>query len=198
MINFFTPLLDSFIAIFIIIDPFLGLAVFSSMAAGMSIRNRAKQATVAAGVALALLIIFMFTGMAVLNLMGIQFSSFKVAGGLILLLLGIQSVLGFEFSKIHENKKFAAVLIGTPLLCGPGAMTAITVLSKKHGYLPPLIASILALYITWLMLVYSHKIESIVGARIIKILSRVMGLFVAALAVQFIWDGVAMMIASAR
>jgi multiple antibiotic resistance protein len=194
---FMQAILDSFIALFIILDPFLGLAVFSTITKGMNSKERAEQAFVAAAVAFGLLVIFMFGGLYVLNLLGIDFASFKVGGGILLLILGIQAVLGIEFAKKKQNTKAAAVIIGTPLLCGPGAMTAITVLSEKYSYLPPLIASIIAVYITWVMLVYSDKITKLLGDRSIEIISRVMGLILAALAIQFIKDGVVVMINSA-
>jgi multiple antibiotic resistance protein len=192
--DFISQVLYSFSTLLIILDPFLGLAVFSALTKGMSIKEKFREATVASGVAFSLLIIFMLTGIWLLHLLDIQFGAFKVAGGLILLMLGVQAVLGLEFTKKQTHTKVAAVVIGTPLLCGPGAMTAITVLSEKHGYLPAAIGALGATYVTWILLTYSHKIEKFVGQRVIEVVSRVMGLILSALAIQFIYNGIMLLI----
>ncbi len=186
--------INSFVPLFIILDPFLGLAVFISLTKGMAAKEKAKQAMLAAGVALGLLVIFLFGGKYLLDALGINLSSLRVAGGIILLILGVQAVLGIEFAKKSEKRKVAAVIIGTPLLCGPGAMTSIIVLSDKYGYLPALIAAIVAIAITWVMLFYSEKITKVLGDRIIEVISRILGLILAALAVGMIQEGVIDMI----
>ena len=91
---FFSATIKSFIALFIIIDPFLSLAVFISLTKGMDKKELSKQAFIAVLVALGLLLIFLFSGLILLNLLGITFSSFIVAGGIILLILGVQTLFG--------------------------------------------------------------------------------------------------------
>jgi multiple antibiotic resistance protein len=195
--EFLLGFLKSFVALFIIIDPFLGLVVFVSLTKGESKANKAKAALIAVGVAGALLGLFLFTGMMLLNIMGISFPSFVVAGGVILLILGVQAVLGIEFSKKENvDKKAAAIVIGTPLLSGPGAMTTIVILAQQYGYWPPLLALIATLFITWLTFYYSEKIATWMGDRLLEVLSRVMGLMLAALAAEFIKDGISDMVRS--
>src|SRR3989339_1292549 len=173
--EFFIGIIKSFVALFIILDPFLCLVVFISLTSGMEKKEKAKQALVAVSVAGGLLILFLFTGLFLLNLLGISFPSFVVAGGVILLILGIQAVLGIEFGKSdHSNKKAAAIVIGTPLLSGPGAMTTVVILAKQYGYWPPLISLVLCLILTWIMLYYSEKIAKRMGDRLIQVLSRVL------------------------
>jgi multiple antibiotic resistance protein len=193
-----TEILKSFVALFIILDPFLGLAVFIPLTRSMDKKEKAREAAVAVLVALGLLLVFLFSGLILLDLLGISLASFIVAGGVILLILGIDVVLGIEFQKKTRNAKAAAVIIGTPLLCGPGAMTTIIILSENYGYVAPVIASILALAITWLMLYFSDKIGAIMGERLIEVLSRVLGLVIAALATEFIKNGVVEMIMSLK
>jgi len=185
--------IKSFIALVIILDPFLGAAVFVTLTKGMKTGERAKEALTASLVALTLLLGFLFTGSYALDFLGISFASFKVAGGIILLILGIQAVLGIEFSKKH-NQKAAAVIIGTRLLCGPGAMPTIVVLAAQYGYTAPVIASVAAIVLTWFLLFFSRKISEILGERLIEVFSRVMGLLLAALAAEFIKDGIVAMI----
>ncbi|MFA6461595.1 MAG: MarC family protein [Candidatus Woesearchaeota archaeon] len=193
--EFLIGMFKSFLALFIIIDPFLGMVVFVTLTKGAEKGEKAKAALIATAVAGGLLALFLFTGMILLNIMGISLPSFVVAGGIILLILGVQAVFGIEFSKKeNQDKKAAAVIIGTPLLSGPGAMTTIVILSQQYGYWPPLIALILVMAITWTMLYYSEKIASRMGDRLIEVLSRVLGLMLAALAAEFIKDGISDMI----
>lgn len=191
---FISAAIKSFVALFIIIDPFLSLAVFIALTKGMDKKEISRQAFIAVLVAFGLLLIFLFSGLLLLNLLGISFASFKVAGGVILIIMGIQTLLGIEFTKKEHNQKVAAVVIGTPLLTGPGAMTTIIILSQKYGYWPPVIASIVVLFITWLMLLFSEKISRFFGERLIEVLSRVLGLVLAAMAIEFIKDGIIEMI----
>ena len=190
----FYQTLSSFIPLFIILDPFLGLVVFIHLTKGMDRKEKAKQALTAVSVALGLLIVFLFSGIYILEVLGIEFSSFRVAGGVILLILGIQAVLGIEFSKKKHSDKVAAVIIGTPLLCGPGVLTTVIILSQQYGFLPPLIASFVALFITWVMLFFSEKISEAIGEQFVEIMSRILGLILAALAAEFIKDGIIGMI----
>jgi multiple antibiotic resistance protein len=195
--HFLSDTLKSFIALFIILDPFLGLSVFIAITQHTDAKERAKQASVAVGVAFGLLILFLFAGIALLNLLGISLPSFVIAGGVILLLLGIQAVLGSSFERKAADNKAAAVIIGTPLLCGPGAMTTVVILSNQYGYWPPIIASIVAMAITWFMLYYSHRICDFLGERLIQVMSRVLGLILAALAAEYIKKGILAVITGA-
>ena len=189
------PTIHSFVALFVILDPFLGLALFITLTRNMKPKERYNQAFVAVGVAFVLLAAFLFLGPFILSVLNINFSSFKVAGGIILLIMGVQAVLGLSFSKKDPNIKAAAVIVGTPILTGPGAMTTVVVLSQQYGIIAPLIAAFVALALTWLMLVYASQLQRMLGERFIQILSRVMGLILAALAAEFIKDGIIDMIA---
>lgn len=190
----FSQVLISFLTLFIILDPFLGLAVFVSLTNGLDKKEKAKQAFIAVFVAFALLVMFLFLGTFLLDLLNITLSSFKAAGGLILLVLGVESVLGIGFGNKHKKRKVLAVIIGTPLLCGPGAISTVIILSQKFGYLAPLISISLSIVITFFMLYYSNKISAILGSRVIEVISRVLGLFLAAFAIEMIKDGVIDMI----
>lgn len=184
----------SFTTLLIILDPFLGVAVFVSLTKKLNPKEKAKEAFTAVIVAFSLLIFFLFIGIKFLELMGVTLSSFSIAGGLILLIMGIQTVLGIEFSKGSGDKQAAAVIIGTPLLCGPGAITTVILLSQKYGFLPPLIAVVLVTLVTWVMLFYSNKISKILGERFLEIISRVLGLVLAAIAIGLIQAGLTQII----
>lgn len=194
MSEFTTAVIESFWKILIILDPFLGLAMFLSITQGMTPKERAKQAFIATGVAIGLLLFFLFLGDILLKFLGIPISSFRVAGGILLLILGIQAVLAISFGKKNKSKSAAAVIIGTPMLCGPGAITTTIVLSDIYGKTPVFLAIIVAIIITWLILYFANSIEHLIKDKGVEILSRVLGLVLAAVAIEMIRSGVVDMI----
>ncbi|MGQ9622155.1 MAG: MarC family protein [Candidatus Caldatribacteriaceae bacterium] len=188
--EYFWAFWKSFFVLFIILDPFLGMATFLALTRGMPERERMEQAFLAVFVAFVLLVVFLFGGQALFALLGISFSSFMVAGGVILLLLGIEGVLGLEFTRRSADTKAIAVIIGTPLLCGPGAITSIIVLAGRYGYLVPFLALFSALFLTWVLLLYGPKVAGLLGERILEVFSRVLGLLLSAIAVEFVKEGI--------
>ncbi|MEM4267966.1 MAG: MarC family protein [Candidatus Woesearchaeota archaeon] len=177
----------TFLAFVIILDPFLGVVLFSSFTKGMKPIKKVEQAMLAVGVAGAVLFAFLFIGPYLLDLFAVDFSSFKVAGGVVLLILGIQFVMGSGF-KVN-NKTTTVVLIGTPMLCGPGTITTAIVFAEQYGYLVVTIGAILSLLVIWLALIVSTQIERFFGLKFMEIISRVMGLLLSTLAIEFIKDG---------
>lgn len=182
--------LKSFITLLIIIDPFVSAVFFISQFKKSTEKERNKAILTALLVAGALLFLFLFTGLFLLDTLNISFNGFMIGGGIILLIMGITTVLGLEFSTHSTKVSSAAILIGTPLLSGPGALTSIIILSKEYGLLIPAIAAALVLITSYFILKFANKIESILGTEIIEIFSKVLGLLLAALAVDFIYLGI--------
>jgi multiple antibiotic resistance protein len=191
----YAEILTSFITLFIIIDPFISAVFLLSQFKNASSEQKSKAIWTAILVAGAMLFIFLFTGLYILGLLGISFDGFRVAGGIILLILGITTVLGIEFGTHHDKLAGSAILIGTPLLSGPGALTTIIVLSKEYGLLIPAIAAIIVLVISFFMLKFAHLIQRVLGTDIIEVCSKVLGLLLSALAVDFIYLGIKGLIA---
>ena len=81
-------------------------------------------------------------------------------------------------------------MIGTPLLCGPGAITTVLLLSKDYGILIPAIAIALSLAATWIILKYAAVIQRLLGDCVTEIMAKVLGLLVAAIAIKIIADGI--------
>jgi len=187
MIN---EILKSFLTLLIIIDPFVSAVFFIGQFKKATEKEKNKAIWTAILVAGALLFVFLFTGLFLLNILNISFNGFKVGGGIILLLMGITTVLGIEFGAHHEKVSSAAILIGTPLLSGPGALTTIIILSKSYGLLIPAIAGALVLLLSFIILKSADRIEKLFGKEIIEIFSKVLGLLLAALAVDFIYAGI--------
>ena len=82
------------------------------------------------------------------------------------------------------------MVIGTPLLCRPGAITTVMLLSKDYGLLVPFIAITLSLIATWFVLYYSENIQRILGEVVTDIMGKVLGMLVAAIAVNIIASGI--------
>jgi multiple antibiotic resistance protein len=174
---------------------FGSVPLFLSMMQGSSIEYSRKCAHKAIFIASILLFIFLFLGEQILFFFGISLDSFKIAGGLIILIIAIELVLGLAFrEKRYDNYDFAVVPLATPLITGPGVITTVILLVHSSGILIALIASILNLFIAWLVLYYSDNLYRFIGKQGADVLGRVMGLILTAIAVEFIRSGITNMI----
>jgi multiple antibiotic resistance protein len=182
----------SFAALFIILDPLLSVPVFAAMTKGQTATEVHKQAFIAVSVAGVLMYLFLVFNTAIFNILGLNLPAFQIAGGMILFLLGLQEALGIEIGHCKEDHSHTAagVVIGTPLLCGPGTITTVMLLSKDYGLLIPFIAITLALAATWIILYYSEFIQRILGTVVTDIMGKVLGMLVAAIAVKIISSGI--------
>ncbi len=191
MQEFLSPVIYSFSALFIILDPVLSVPIFSAMTKGQPGREINRQALIAVAVAGGLMDLFLFGNFFIFDTLGITLASFQVAGGILLFILGLQMSLGLEIGKNRDHSaSVAGVVIGTPLLCGPGAITTVLLLSKSYGLLIPAIAIALSLGATWIILRYSAHIQRILGDCVTDIIAKVLGMLVAAIAIKIIADGV--------
>ena len=202
MIEYLLPILSAWFTMIIILDPLLSVSMFINLTHNLTKAEVIKQAFIATAVAGILMLSFLFFNNIVFDLLNIELESFKVAGGVILFILGLQIVLGIEIggsSAGHKSlsspdrigkKAMAGVIIGTPIMCGPGAITTVMILGAQDGLLITFIAIILALVCIWLILVFSTFIKKILGETILVILSKIMGLLLTAIAVHTIWTGI--------
>ncbi|HJJ85103.1 MAG: NAAT family transporter [Methanocorpusculum sp.] len=207
MIEYLLPILSAWFTMIIILDPLLSVSMFINLTHNLTKAEVIKQAFIATAVAGILMLSFLFFNNIVFDLLNIELESFKVAGGVILFILGLQIVLGIEIggsSAGHKSlsspdrvgkKAMAGVIIGTPIMCGPGAITTVMILGAQDGLLITFIAIILALVCIWLILVFSTFIKKILGETILVILSKIMGLLLTAIAVHTIWTGILGLIA---
>lgn len=192
MQDLISGILYSFAALFIILDPLLSVPIFAAMTKGQTSPEIHKQAFIAVAVAGSLMYIFLIFNTAIFSLLGLSLPAFQIAGGIILFLLGLQESLGIELghSKGHATTSAAGVVIGTPILCGPGTITTVMLLSKDYGLLIPFIAITLSLLATWLILYYAEGIQRILGDVVTDIMGKVLGMLVAAIAVKIIASGI--------
>jgi multiple antibiotic resistance protein len=186
----------SFAALFIILDPILSVPIFAAMTKGQPSVEIHRQAFIAVAVAGGLMYLFLVFNRTIFDILGLNMPSFQIAGGILLFLLGIQEALGIEIGHCKEHSTTAAgVVIGTPLLCGPGTITTVMLLSRDYGLLIPFIAITIALVTTWLVLYFAEDIQRILGDVVTDIMGKVLGMLVAAIAVKIIASGILAFIA---
>jgi multiple antibiotic resistance protein len=191
MADLLSGVIYAFAALFVILDPILSVPIFAGMTKGQSSREIHKQAFIAVAVAGVLMYIFLVFNTTIFEILGLTLSTFQIAGGILLFLLGMQMALGLDICRSKDQSPTAAgVVIGTPILCGPGAITTVMLLSKDYGILIPFIAITLSLVATWVILYFSAGIQNLLGTVVTDIMGRVLGMLVAAIAVKIIFSGI--------
>lgn len=196
--------LSIFVTLFVVVDP-LGVApIFVALTAQDSSASRRRQAWHGVGIAAAVLLVFALGGEPLLRLLGISLPAFRIAGGLLLLLLGIDMVMARpsglrsttpdEEAEGERKADVAVFPLGIPLIAGPGALTSVMLLMGgasgdllRQGLVLLLLAVVLLLMLLCLLL--STMLIRVMGITGINVITRVFGLVVAALAVQFMLDG---------
>lgn len=197
-----SALIAAFTTMFIIIDP-PGLApVFIAMTQGMNAAQRRAIAIRACIVSACLMMVFLFLGEAVLGFIGISMDAFRIAGGILLFLTALDMLFQKRQARREDNAAEgleehhddpSVFPLALPLIVGPGAITTIILLAGQAQGATDFAAItgvILAvLFIVLLAFLASNAIERFLGKTGLNILTRVLGMLLAALAVQFILDG---------
>lgn len=214
MLEILIAIVSAAITLFIILDPLLSTSMFIDLTRGLSGKEVLKQAGIATAVAGALMLVFLVFNDIIFSILNIELDSFKVAGGIILFILGLQIVLGLEIGgkAAHEaraeqvqegaellpgtvRKSMAGVIIGTPIMCGPGTITTVMILGAQYGIPVTAAAIVLSVLVIWIVLAFSSRITALLGETVIVILSKIVGLLLTAIAVHTIWSGVVGLIA---
>lgn len=187
---FFIPqLVKVTIALLIIVDPLGSIPVAIGLTKNMSGLERKKAFNIATVVGFILLVCFTIGGQQILSFFGISIYSFMIAGGLLLLIIAIRLLVteDYENSSVSD---VGAVPIGIPLLVGPGAITA-TILNLQIYGLPVMISAVIITFIVvWIALSFSNPLYRILGKSGTKVISKLMALFIAAIAIQYIQEGI--------
>lgn len=186
-----------------ILTPFSVLPVYVSLTAGMpdAVRKRALLKTL--GTVLVTLLFFQWTGMYLFRILGVELPSFQIAGGLIIASMA-WSMLHANPSRIQttrtedeeglEKEDFSVVPLAIPMLSGPGAITTVILLSQQQqrleGDLSLSAVILLATLILYPVFRLAHPIFERLGVTGTRILTRVMGMLLLAIAVEFVVQGV--------
>ncbi|MBI3036002.1 MarC family protein, partial [Candidatus Woesearchaeota archaeon] len=157
---------------------------------GMPLKETKRNIDRSVFVAGVLLFVFLLFGLRIFDFFGIDINSFQIAGGIILLIIGILYVFGASLKYVKSHTSDLSVPIGTPLLTGPGVIMTTVILVKQNGTSVTVIAAFLTLLATWLILLNSSRLYKILGEHWTNVISRVMGIVLAAIAIEFITKGV--------
>ncbi len=186
-------LISLIILFFVIYDPLLSIPFFLNATKNMDKKERFKTATLAILVASIISIAVLFSGIRLLHLFNTNLDDFKVAGGIVLGLLGVKMVLGIPITEIEkgDNKSISgvAVIIGTPLLSGPAAITTIIISVSDYGLLTTGIAITLVLALTGILLYSAAKLLQFLGETTIQVSTTMMGLITLSWGVMFVRGG---------
>ncbi len=144
---------------------------------------QSEKASLIAGV---IMILFLFLGKSILNLIGIDVSSFAVAGAFILFFIALEMILGITLYKEEENNAMTASVfpLAFPLIAGPGSLTTLLSLRAEYALENIIIAIVMNVIVIYIVLKTSSKIEHFLGSNGINIIRKVFGVVLLAIAVK--------------
>ncbi|MBV7393595.1 MarC family protein [Mameliella sediminis] len=192
-------LISAFVTIFVVIDPIGLTPMFIALTQGADARHRRAVAYRACGIALALLTLFAFFGEAVLGFIGISMPAFRIAGGILLFITALD-MLFERRTKRREDKADeedfpdpSVFPLAIPLIAGPGAIASMILLAGSAQdalhMAGVLVVMAAVLVLVLLMFLTAGVIERALGRVGINVVTRLLGMLLAALSVQFVLDG---------
>jgi multiple antibiotic resistance protein len=195
-------ILSSFVTLFVTIGPVETAVVFASLTAGVHRSQRRALALRSVTIAGLVLLLFAVAGSAVLSLLHISLPAFRVAGGLLLFLQALTLTFSSPgLSSLNESEKrdaerpgdIAVFPLAFPLIAGPGSLSAaVLVMGRTAGWIEA--AGVIAMVLVCLLLTYvamraAEWLIAVLGRTGADVVSRVSGILLAGLAVQFVFDG---------
>ena len=200
----FDTLVNAFVTMFVTLDP-PGLAAVSlGLTAGMDSAQRRQVALRGVGIGTPIIIAFMIVGASLLSTLGITMDAFRVAGGLLLFSIAFEMVFEKRQER-HEKSASRAITrddiqniavfpLAIPLIAGPGAISAAILMASETTAVPELLALVgivlIVALILLLALMLADKVDGLIGDTGRVIITRLLGILLAALSVQYIADGV--------
>ncbi|HTI31153.1 MAG TPA: MarC family protein [Sphingomonas sp.] len=192
---------SAFVTFFVVIDPPGCAPIFGSLVAGTPAAHKRAMAVRSTLVAAGILFAFALVGKGFLKALGVGLPAFRIAGGIMLFLIALEMV----FEKRTERRENRAVAVGEaedisvfpmgiPMIAGPGSIaSAMLLTSRAEGWVERgvvLAALALTLFLTMLSLLAAGPLLSLIGNKLEAMITRVLGVILAALAAQFVIDGI--------
>ncbi len=192
-------LIVSTMQIFAILNPLSVVPTFLSLTEGRNDEEVRRIVKVVSVAIFLMMLLFSALGKVILMILGVTVTGLKIGGGIILTVLAIDMLQGMPRTKEVEEEELAVVPLATPLLMGPGTMTTILVLSteytSRYGFLAAnsilFASSAVVTAATYLILMHSSRLRSILGVNGLRGLARFMAIIVAAAAADMLTSGVA-------
>jgi multiple antibiotic resistance protein len=189
--TFQTDIITSVIALFVVIDPIGNIPLFIAFTKNLKKAEHKTLSKTAILTAAGLLLLFGVAGTQILQLFGITIFSFMIAGGALLFIIAIELLTYGEWRFAGKVKEEVGVVpIAFPLLAGPGSITAVIISYQTSGFLITFSSIIIVLAITYVILRMVNPIYKVLGSRGSMIVSRVFAVIIAAIAVQYIVEGI--------
>lgn len=191
----------SFISVFVMVDPFAAIPIYLVLTKPLSIAHTIQTTRKCVFIALGILVFFAITGVGLLNFFRISLAALRIAGGLLLLKFAFEQMSGSQ-QKIKQDEEdeslrrdsIAVVPLAMPLLAGPGAISTVVVQSSNTKNLASFVVYIIAIGVvmwsSYLILRSSRHLFKVLGQTGLNLLDKLMGILVAAIAIQFILTGI--------
>lgn len=204
-LTLFELVFNTFIALFVVIDPIGLAAMFVGLTHGGDTLYKRRMAVKGTLIAGAILVVFALAGEVLLKSLGITLAAFRVAGGGLLFMLaiemvfarhsGLRSTTPGEQHEAEQKEDISVFPLAIPLIAGPGALTTVLLMFTNAAKEPDVLAAVfgvlfVVLAITMVALLAATRIVGLMGETGTNVVTRVLGVLLAALAVQFIFDGV--------
>ena len=197
--------LHAFATFMVVVDPLGLLPIFLSLTQGTPAAHRRAMAIKGTLIGGVILIVFALAGDTLLALLGIGLPAFRIAGGIMLFLIALEMVFekraarrsksAEDFAQHQPPEDISVFPVAIPLLAGPGAITAVILLMGQHSGDTAAQTVIMAVLIFVLLLslvlfLMAQPLERLLGPTITHVITRLLGIVLAALAVQYVIDGV--------
>ena len=197
--------ISAFVTLFVIIDPPGCAPIFASLTSGASKADRRAMAIRSVMIAAAILLFFAVLGEDLLDTLGISLAAFRIAGGIMLFLIALEMVFekrtqrreqrANEINATPEQEDVSVFPMAIPMIAGPGSIASIMLLMARsdgiQGSLVVLAAMLAVLLLTMLALLAAGPIMRFLGNKVEAMITRILGVILAALAAQFVIDGIA-------
>lgn len=185
----------SFVPLFVAVDAIGVLPMFMSLSQGIDpvrVRRVVFQSVITA---MAVALLFMAVGTALLKLLGITLADFMIAGGILLFVISMSDLLSHEKTQRRvDSDSLGAVPLGVPLLAGPALLTTSVLLTKVHGFPVTVIAVVVNILLAGVLFRFAGSVQRILGKTGEKIVSKIASLLLAAYAVMMVRRGIELFI----
>ena len=202
MMEHWTEYSRFFIALFVILDPFAAVPIFLALTKTYSDSERGHIANVSAITVLLVLVVASLSGETLLNTMGTSLASFRVGGGIVLLLMAIAMLNGQtgslrttpeEEAEAEDRNAIAVVPLAIPLMAGPGSISTVIIQMQRsdteYHNLLVIFSILLVCLLLWIVLRLASTIGKVLGHIGLNIINRLFGLILAAIAVEIMANG---------
>jgi multiple antibiotic resistance protein len=193
-----------FVVFFVVVEPISLIPLYAGLTEGATLSYQRHMAAKATAIALGICVLFALAGAKFLELMGISLSSFRIAGGTLLFLIALEMVFAHpsrtrstssEREEALKREDISVFPLAFPFIAGPGALATILLTAGETSGEPALFAGFLAvvaavLVLCWLLMRAAPYLMKVLGVTGANVMSRLSGVVLAALAVQFIVDGI--------